>query len=221
MTIGSSSFFRNFLAVVSAIVLNNIAGNISEAVLAGIGVTNKVMMFTFSVILGFCAGFQPVAGFNWGAKRFDRVLESYRFATKAVLMISVIMGLSFAFFAESLIGLFTETDAELLKIGALCIRLQCLALPIHGWVAVVNMYCAGLGFPGYALLLSTSRQGSCFLPIAWPISHFFGDLGVASVQAVADVLSLALAVPVIRRINNIVKEKLKSGETCHNSELVL
>ena len=221
MTIGSSSFFRNFLAVVSAIVINNIAGNISEAVLAGIGVTNKVMMFTFSVILGFCSGFQPVAGFNWGAKRYDRVLESFRFASKAVLFVSVIMALGFGFFADGLIGLFSENDPELLKIGALCIRLQCLALPIHGWVAAVNMYCAGLGFPGYATLLSTTRQGTCFLPIAWPMAKLFGDVGVASVQAVADVLSLVLAVPVIIRINKIVRGKLNDSITCLNSETVI
>ena len=210
MTIGSSSFFRNLLAVISAIFINNIAGNISEAVLAGIGVTNKVMMFTFSVILGFCSGFQPVAGYNWGAKRYDRVLESYRFASKAVLLMSVLMAVVFGFFAETFVSLFSENDPELVKFGVLCIRLQCLALPIHAWVAAVNMYCAGLGFAGYALLLSTSRQGSCFLPIAWPISHFFGGDGVASVQAVADVLSLVLAIPIIRRINKIVKEKLEN-----------
>ena len=207
ITIGSSSFFRNLLAVVSAIVINNIAGNISEAVLAGIGVTNKVMMFTFSVILGYCAGFQPVAGFNWGAKRYDRVMESYRFSVKAVFVISLVMAVSFAVFAEKLISLFSESDMDLIRIGALCIRLQCLALPIHGWVAVVNMYCAGLGFPGYALLLSTSRQGSCFLPVAYPMSMVFGDMGVASVQAVADVLSMFLAIPVIRKVQRIVREK--------------
>ncbi len=82
VSVGSSSMFRSGLAVVSAVMLNDLAGNISDSVLAGIGVCTKIMMFPFSIILGFGTGFQPVAGYNWGAKRYDRVNESYRFSAK-------------------------------------------------------------------------------------------------------------------------------------------
>ena len=202
VSVGSSSLFRNGLAVISAIVLNRIAGNISDSVLAGIGVSTKVMMFPFGVILGFGTGFQPVAGFNWGAKRYDRVKESYRFASRAAILGALAMGLTLAALADPLIGLFAKSDqsAEMLAVGALCIRLQCLVLPIHGWVAVVNMFCAGLGNARGALLLSTSRQGTCFLPIVYPMAWLWGANGVAAVQAVADVLTLFLAVPLIRRV---------------------
>ena len=67
VTVGSSSAFRSALSVVAGIMLNDMAGNISDAVLAGIGVSTKIMMFPFSIILGFGNGFQPVVGFNWGA----------------------------------------------------------------------------------------------------------------------------------------------------------
>lgn len=112
------------------------------------------------------------------------------------------MGLLLAAFAQPLIGLFAKAGhaGEMREIGALCIRLQCLALPVHGWVAVVNMFCAGLGNAKGALLLSTSRQGTCFLPIVYPMSWLWGANGVASVQAVADVLSLILALPLIHRV---------------------
>ena len=202
ITVGSSSMFRSGLAVVSAIVLNNIAGSISDAVLAGIGVSNKIMMFPFGIILGFGTGFQPVAGFNWGAQRYDRVQESYRFAAWTAVIGSAIMGLVLALCAQPLIGLFATAGhaEEMREIGALCIRLQCLALPAHGWVAVVNMLCAGLGKAKGALLLSTSRQGTCFLPIVYPMAWAWGAYGVAAVQAVADMLTLFLALPLIRRI---------------------
>ena len=205
--IGSSSMFRSGLAVVAAIVLNNIAGSISDAVLAGIGVTNKIMMFPFSVILGFGSGFQPVTGFNWGAKRFDRVLESYWFSAKCALLISTVMALVLGIFANQVILLFAEADAEMQAIGALSIRLQCIALPIHAWVAVVNMFCSGLGKAKGALLLATARQGSCFLPIVYPLAWLLGANGVASVQAVADVLTLCLAAPLIRKVLKEVRGK--------------
>lgn len=205
VSVGSSSLFRNGLAVISAIVLNRIAGGISDSVLAGIGVSTKVMMFPFGIILGFGTGFQPVAGFNWGAKRYDRVEESYRFAARTAVIGAAVMGLLLALFAEPLIALFAEQDPELREIGALAIRLQCLALPAHSWVAVVNMLCAGLGRAGGAVLLSTARQGTCFLPIVFPMAHLMGAAGVASVQAVADVLSIALAVPMVRRVKAMIR----------------
>ena len=199
VSVGSSSMFRSGLAVVAGILLNREAGSISDGVLAGIGVSTKIMMFPFSIILGFGTGFQPVAGFNWGAKRYDRVMESYRFASRTALIGGAVMGGLLAIFADPVISAFAGSESasgEMAQIGALCIRLQCLALPIHSWVALVNMLCAGLGNAGGALALSTSRQGSCMLPILYPLVYFFGAYGIASVQAMADVLSLALAIPI-------------------------
>ena len=195
--VGSSSMFRSGLAVVSAIMLNKIAGQISDSVLAGIGVCNKIMMFPFGIILGFGNGFQPVAGFNWGAKRYDRVRESYRFSSAVALIGGAVMGLVIGIFADEIIRLFAGSDPEMHQIGALSIRLQCLALPIHAWVAIVNMLCVGLGNAKGAFLLSTARQGSCFIPILYPLAWLFHANGVASVQALADVLSLILAIPIM------------------------
>ena len=211
-TVGSSSLFRNGLAVLSAIILNNIAGNMSDSVLAGVGITNKIMMFPFAVILGFSSGFQPVAGFNWGAKRFDRVKESYRFAARVALLVSAAMGVVIFIFAENIIGLFTETDAEMMRFGMLCIRLQCIAMPVHGWVAIVNMLCAGLGYASFAVALSTARQGTCFLPIVHLMAHLGGENGIAAVQAVADILTLILAIPILRIVQGRIQKALEAFE---------
>ncbi len=197
VSVGSSSMFRSGLAVVSGILLNRLAGEISDSVLAGIGVSTKIMMFPFSIILGFGSGFQPVAGFNWGAKRFDRVRESYRFSSKVALFGAAAMCLLIAIFADQLIVLFSGEDVEMRRYGALCIRLQCLALPVHAWVAVVNMFCSGLGNAMGALLLATARQGTCFLPVLYPMARLWGATGICAVQAVADVLTLVLAIPII------------------------
>lgn len=212
ISVGSSSMFRSGLAVVAGIMLNDLAGNISDAVLAGIGVTTKIMMFPFSIILGFGSGFQPVAGFNWGAKRYDRVRESYRFSSVVALIGSTAMALIVGIFANEIILAFAGSDPQMQEIGALSIRLQCIALPIHAWVAVVNMFCVGLGNAKGAFLLATARQGSCFIPILYPMAYLMDAYGVASVQAVADVLTLALAVPIIigmlRKVSDAERELL-------------
>ncbi len=196
VSVGSSSMFRSGLAVVAGILLNDMAGNISDSVLAGVGVSTKIMMFPFSIILGFGTGFQPVAGFNWGAKHYDRVDESYRFSSRVALIGGAVMAALLIVLADPIIVAFAGDDPQMRSFGALCIRLQCFALPVHGWVAVTNMLCAGLGNAGGAFLLATSRQGTCFLPILFPLAHFLGEFGIASVQAFADVLSLVFAIPI-------------------------
>ena len=210
LSVGSSSMFRSGLAVVSAILLNDLAGNISDSVLAGVGVCTKVMMFPFGIVLGFGNGFQPVAGFNWGAKRYDRVKQSFRFASFAALVGAGVMAAGLALFAGQLMDLFTEVDAQMRHIGMLCIILQGVTLPVHAWVAVVNMLCAGLGNAKGAFLLATARQGICFLPILYPLVYFFREYGIVSVQAAADVLSLALAIPMavfmVRKIKKAQEE---------------
>ena len=210
VSVGSSSMFRNGLAVVAGILLNNLAGNISDSVMAGIGVCTKIMMFPFSIILGFGNGFQPVAGFNWGAKRYDRVKESYRFSSRVAIWGGAVMGLICVLLADWLIVLFAGTDAEMRRVGAFAIITQSIALPIHAWVAIVNMYCIGLGNAKGAFVLATARQGSCFLPILYPLTWIFAEYGVGSVQALADVLTMALAIPIMISMNKKLREAMES-----------
>ena len=196
VAVGASSMFRSGLAVVAGILLNDMAGNISDSVLAGIGVSTKIMMFPFSIILGFGTGFQPVAGFNWGAERYDRVRESYRFSSWVALIGAVAMAVILIVFADPIIVAFAGADPEMRQIGRICIILQCVALPIHAWVAVVNMLCNGLGNAAGAFLLATARQGTCFIPILFPLASLFGADGLVSAQAAADVLTLVFAIPI-------------------------
>jgi len=114
-------------------------------------------------------------------------------------------------FADTFVVLFAGTDEEMRRIGVICMVSQCIALPVHAWVAIVNMLCAGLGNAKGALALSTSRQGTCFLPILYPLAFLFGAYGIACVQALADILSLALAVPIQRK----TKKSIAKAEADH------
>jgi putative MATE family efflux protein len=213
VSVGSSSMFRSGLAVVAGIMLNDMAGNISDSVLAGIGVSTKVMMFPFSIILGFGSGFQPVVGFNWGARRFDRVKQCYDFSSGVALIGAVVMGLGIAVFSDQIVTVFAGTDPEMLEIGSLCIRLQCIALPVHAWVTVVNMLCTGLGNAVGAFVLATARQGTCMVPVLFPLAQYFGAYGLSSVQAVADFLTLILAIPIcILMMRKIKKARIEAGQ---------
>ena len=112
-----------------------------------------------------------------------------------------------------IITLFAGDNLDMLVTGTLCIRLQCLALPIQGWVGMINMFFAGLGNAKGALMLSTSRQGTCFLPIVYPIAGIWGADGVAATQAIADTLTLFLAIPIIRSLKRQIRTEAKLQES--------
>ncbi len=205
-SMGSASFFRSGLATLAAIMLNRIAVGYSESALAAISVANRITMFMTSACLGFGQGFQPVCGYSWGAKRFDRVKESLRFSIFACVLGISLVSLFVGIFAVPILGWFTEADQDLVTIGAFCLRMQCIAMPVHGYCIIINMLCAGLGRAIPSALLGLSRQGICFYPALFLAVRFFGIEGIASTQAAADFMSFFLALPIQLAVMKYVRQ---------------
>ena len=199
LKMGSPSLFRTGLNTLSAIVLNRVAAGYSESTLAAISVCNRIMMLPFSVCLGLGQGYQPVNGFSVGARRWDRVKGGFRTASFMSVGVMLVISAVCFVFARQVIGLFTEADERLLRIGIFDLRLQCVALPLHAWVVIVNFFCVSSGKAVSGSLLSMSRQGICFFPILPVMTALWGEWGIAALQAVADVLTLCIAVPIMLR----------------------
>lgn len=196
LSIGATSFLRSATGVLSSVIINRVAGGYSTSALAGISVATRIMQFPFAIILGFGQGFQPVAGFNWGAKRMDRVRECLKFSIIVSIVGSVVMCAGLFFTAEPLVKLFnSQADEEMLRLGILSIRLQCLVLVIHSFDSIINMFYGGIGKPVQALIMSTARQGYMFIPAILILPALWGVEGVAASQAAADILTLAVAAP--------------------------
>ena len=197
LKMGSPSLFRTGLNTLSAIVLNRVAGGYSESTLAAVSVCNRIMMLPFSICLGLGQGYQPVNGFQVGARRWDRVKKGFRTASFiSVGSVLVISALCFIF-TKQVIGLFTETDERLLRIGVFDLRVQCAALPLHAWTVIVNFYCVSSGKAVSGSLLSMSRQGICFFPVLPVLMALWGEWGIAALQGVADALALCIAIPIM------------------------
>lgn len=194
--IGSTLFFRSVCNVIASILINRIAGGFSTAALAAVSVADRIMEFPFAIILGFSQGCQPVVGYNWGAKQIKRLRESLRFSTIVSIAGSLIMAVILFVFAQPLLNLFNkEADAEVLRLGLLCMRLQCLSLTFHGYDTVINTFYSATGNAKIALLMSFARQGYCFLPVVLIVPMLFGAEGVTACQAIADCLTLIVALP--------------------------
>lgn len=207
LSIGSTSFFRSAGAVICSTLINRIGGSYSTSALAALSVSNRVMEFPFAIILGFGQGYQPVVGFNWGAKKWDRVKQSLDFALKVSVIGGVIIGIILIIFANPVVHIFNkQADAEVLSLGVYCIRFQAALLFAHAINSIINMFFAGIGKAKWALLMSTARQGYLFIPLVFILPPLFGAYGVASVQAVADLISLAISIPLMLKAYKMIRE---------------
>lgn len=192
---GTPSLFRQGLGSVATICLNFAAGIYGDAAIAGMSIVTRVLQFANSAIIGLGQGFQPVCGFNYGAKLYGRVRKAFWFTVSlafCVLLIGSIVGIAFA---PQIIAIFRKEDLEVVKIGALSLRLQCIFLPLSAFVVGSNMMLQTIGKPVKASISAAARTGLFFVPAILILPQFFGLLGVQMSQAVADLCSFVLCVP--------------------------
>ena len=133
--------------------------------------------------------------------------ESFRFSAAACTLGISVAAVLIGVFARPILLLFTEDDAELVRIGVFSLRAQCLAMPFHAFGIIVTMLAAGIGRAIPALLLGLARQGICFFPILPLAVRLGGVWGVASIQGIADMLVLLLAVPIAVTILKDVRQR--------------
>lgn len=192
---GVPSLCRQGLASISGILLNHGAGAYGDAAIAGMSIVSRVSMFASSALIGFGQGFQPVCGFNYGAKLYQRVREGFVFCVKYATVFLIGVSVVACVFAPGIIGLFRKGDEEVIAVGAMALRLQCVTFPLMGWIVMSNMMLQSIGKALKASILAAARQGVFFIPLILVLPRIFGLLGVEMCQMVADVLSFALAVP--------------------------
>ena len=193
---GCPALLRLAATTASAVVTNRIAGGFSDAALAAVTVAGRIVGILQSAMLGFGQGFQPVAGFAWGARQYDRIRAGFKFTSIAAVAAMLILGGVMYVYSPWLVALFNwEGGDEVARIGTLALRLQLIAMPVVGWVIVVNMLFAGIGKAFGAIVLSMARQGYLLIPLLYALSAVWGVDGLAAAQAAADALSLFIALP--------------------------
>lgn len=205
---GIPSLCRQGLASVAQICLNHSAGifggDLSDAAIAALSIVGRISMFANSALIGFGQGFQPVCGMNYGAKQYSRVREAFRFCVKYAAVFLVVVSAAGLIFAKPLVALFREEDADVIRIGTLALRLQCLVFPFNAWIVMCNMMLQSIGKAAKASIVAAARQGIFFIPLIWILPMFFGLLGVQMCQTWSDacafLLSLPLGISVLREM---------------------
>ena len=204
---GLPSLARQGVGSIATTCLNNsigvfVAPVMIDAAQAAMTGTSRIMMFLFSAIIGFGQGFQPVCGFNYGAKKYDRVIKAYYYCIKVAFVVLVAFSVVGIIFAEPITDLVAGTSEASSKIAAFAFRAQLFVFPLMAWTTMSNMMLQNIGKTKSATLVAMLRQGIAFipcvllLPLITRALGFDALLGIVLSQSFADVFSFAIAMPV-------------------------
>ena len=194
---GLPSLGRQGIASVATVMLNTAAGVYGDAAIAALSIVSRFVMFINSAVIGFGQGFQPVCGFNFGAGRYTRVREAFRFSVKVATLILVVLVAVFLPLSRTIITIFRPDDPDVIRIGTLAMQLQLATMPLWGLIIMSNMFTQSIGYGVRATIIAAARQGICLIPMLVILPRALGLLGIQAAQPVADVLSLALSIAIV------------------------
>lgn len=203
---GIPSFCRQGLASISTIILNNQAGLFGgDAALSAMGIVSKIYMALFSVGIGIAQGYQPVAGFSYGAKLWKRLKEAFLFTYGVTTCTMIVFAICTYFGAPYIIPAFID-DPEVIEIGIRALRFQSYAIAFLPINVMTNMTYQSTGQKIKAVVLACCRNGICLIPALIILPALFELTGIEMSQAVADLVSGIIALPfmflILKDINN-------------------
>ena len=191
---GAPSFGRQGLNSIGGMLLNLAARSYGDAAVAGMSIVSRIFMFIVSVAIGVGQGLQPVASFNYGARKYRRVRQAAIFTIEAAFcMLVVLVGLCWVN-GDALIRLFRD-DPAVTAVALPAFHYQCLAMLLQPIIVVANMTFQSVGASGRATFLACCRQGVFFIPLILILPRTHGLFGVEICQPIADVLTFLVSLP--------------------------
>lgn len=195
LSTGFPTICRQGLGSLSAALLNVQARMYGDAAVAAVTIANKVYMLVRNVVIGVGQGFQPIAGYNFGAGYRRRTKKAFLWACGLGTVVCVAAAGGIAVFAEPIMAWFRADDEAVIRIGALALRFGCMVMPFMAYSTYVNQLYQCLGFRVVATLLASMRQGICFVPLILLLPRLFGLTGVQVSQPLSDFLTFFVSIP--------------------------
>jgi putative MATE family efflux protein len=201
LKIGIPTLIFQLLTSLSVAMINGAAKEYGSSALAAMGPVTKIMSMGTLIVFGFLKGFQPVAGFSYGAKKFDRLREAIRTAILWSTIFCVIFGVVTAAFPAQIMSLFTKGDAEMVRAGSTALRANGLSFILFGFYTVYSFLFLVMGKAAEGCVLGACRQGICFVPAILILPAAWGLSGVLYAQPIADVVSALIAAVMAVRLH--------------------
>lgn len=201
LKIGVPTLLFQLLTSLSIAMTNDAAKIYGDSAVAALGPVTKILAMGTLMVYGFLKGFQPIAGFSYGAKNYARLRKAVQIALLWSTLFCVVFGGLSLLFSKQLLSLFTATDATMLHIGQRALQLNALSFMLFGIYTVYSFLFLVLGKAKEGCFLGACRQGLCFVPLIWLLPNCFGLYGVLLAQPIADVLSFIITLCMAERLH--------------------
>lgn len=206
---GFPSLLRQGLNSVSSMLLNIQAAAFGDQAIAAMSIVSKCCMIIICISIGIGQGFQPVAGFNYGAGMYKRVREAYLATLKLAILAVGIFVLAGLIFSGNMISYFSK-DPEVITVGTFALRAQLIAIFIAPVSMCSNMLFQSTGNSGLATVTAAFRSGICFIPLILILPGLIGVAGVQLAQPIADVISSVIVIPFVVHFFRKISAKKQS-----------
>jgi len=203
-SVGLPASLQTLLSLTSNTVLNNLASGYGSTALAAVGIVKKIDMLPMNVTLGISQGVLPFIGYNYAAKRFDRVRQMNRFTRVLAVCFSLLCIAAFEIFAERIVGLFIG-DAETIRLGSAFLRILCLTTPMMAISYLITTMFQATGQGKRALAISLFRKTTVDVPLMFLMNRLIPLYGLLMVQPIVDTLSIGLAFALYRDFSKKLK----------------
>ena len=194
LKIGVPTLVFQLLTSLSIALINRASSNYGDSVIAGMGAVTRVTSMGTLVVFGFLKGFQPIAGFSYGAKKFDRLREAIKTSIIWSTSFCLVVGLVMAVFSTQIISQFTEGDNQMILVGQKSLFANGITFILFGFYTVYSSLFLALGKGAAGFFLGACRQGVCFVPVILLLPMVWGMNGILYAQPIADVISVVITV---------------------------
>lgn len=211
MKVGSPSLLRQGLNAASTILLNQQAKVYGDPAIAAMSIVGRMSFFIGACAIGTGQGMQPVISFNYGARKYQRVRESFHFTVKMAAALLSVFAVVCMIFAQPIITWFRD-DPEVIEIGTVALRWACVSALFQPLSVPINMMFQSIGKSGRALFLSALRTGLCFIPLIELLPLYLGLTGIEIAQPVSDITAALISVPFAVSFLSQLKARKEPGE---------
>ena len=187
--VGLATFIRQFGQSFFIIIVNNVLRSFGdELAISAFGVINKLLIFALMPLVGIAQGFQPIAGYNYGARNMARVRKAVRLANITAMSIAFTYFTFIMLFPQTVFGIFTQ-DPQLLEVESRAMQIVLLAIPLLGMQIIGSVFFQAVGKAVPALVLTMSRQVLLLIPLVLILPRFLGVTGVWLSFPAADLIA--------------------------------
>ena len=194
LKIGVPTLVFQLLTSLSIALINRASSNYGDSVIAGMGAVTRITSMGTLVVFGFLKGFQPIAGFSYGAKKFDRLREAIKTSIIWSTSFCLVVGLVMAVFSTQIISQFTKGDTQMILVGQKSLFANGITFILFGFYTVYSSLFLALGKGAAGFFLGACRQGVCFVPVILLLPMVWGMNGILYAQPIADVISVVITV---------------------------